>query len=266
MKAPFLSNIRIYPIKSLDPIDLEAVHIWKYSLLHDREFAMVAEDGKFINSKRTGKVNTLKAEYDLENQLVILSKRGEVEKHTFQLSEDNEELTQYLSDFFEMRVKLVRSTRGELMDIPQKSSITILSEGSLQSLDKDLNTGSIEDLRLRFRSNLEISGVAAYWEDQLFDKPGIGIHFKIGDVELVGISPRARCNVPPRDPLSGETNKEFVKLMMASRSSALSEQSLLPLHGNYYHLAVDLFLLENQEGKVLKTGDELTIIGKVQIQ
>ena len=56
---PTVSNIRIYPIKSLDPVEQQEVLIGIHSLKNDRIFAIVGEDGRLVNGKRTGRVNQL---------------------------------------------------------------------------------------------------------------------------------------------------------------------------------------------------------------
>ncbi|MBK6772560.1 MAG: hypothetical protein IPG78_10635 [Ignavibacteria bacterium] len=67
----------------------------------------------------------------------------------------------------------------------------------------------LEEARKRFRATVEIDGVPAFWEDHLFSNEGKRIEFKIGDVTLFGISPRARCVVPTRNPETGEVIHAF---------------------------------------------------------
>ena len=54
--TPVLSKIRIYPIKSLDPVELTSVQIGVRSLLGDRRFALLNDAGNFINGKATGRL------------------------------------------------------------------------------------------------------------------------------------------------------------------------------------------------------------------
>lgn len=266
MNKEYIKKIRIYPVKSLDAVELEEVEIGIFSLKNDRNFAMVARDGRFVNGKRTGKVNQLKSEFDLEKMLIHLSPRSdEGAVSTFKLKEGNADLDKYLSEFFEIELSVLHRTHGELMDIPQESSVTIVSESSLESLHESFSEKSLEDIRLRFRTNLEIGGVEPFWEENLFSDPGFGVHFSVGNVEMIGISPRARCNVPPRNPQTGETDKSFVKRMMESRKNSLPENSKLPLFGNTYHLTVNTYLPENQEGKKIKIGDPIKIIKEVNL-
>jgi len=263
MSVPHLSKIRIYPMKSLDPVELTEAEIGVRSLRFDREFAMLALDGKFVNGKRTGRVNELKAQFDLKKGVISLSPRTTGAIQQFELREKNRELEAYLSEYFDTEIVIVHRTKGELMDIPGTSSITVLSEASLQSVQRDIGNGSLENIRLRFRANLELSGVDPYWEDQLFKGNGEGVAFKIGDVNMIGVSPRARCNVPPKDPLTGETNKTFVKQMMQSRERNLPADSNLKDYGHFYHLTVNTYLSESEKGKILRVGDPIEILASI---
>jgi uncharacterized protein len=257
MEGPQISRIRIYPVKSLDPIELDHAEVGTYGLKDDRSFAMFANDGRLINGKRTGLVNSLKAEYDLEQGLITLSKRDELEKESFQLREGNSELEAYLAAHFDMKVSLVHDVEGGLQDVPKRGSVSIVTEATLRSLQEDLKMEDLENLRLRFRANLEISGVEAYWEDRLFNAPGKGVKFSIGDVEMIGICPRIRCSVPPRNPFTGEPEKYFAKAMMASREKHLPSDSHLYEYGNSYHLCVDTYISPQEKGKVIRLGDEV---------
>ncbi|NAS32524.1 MOSC domain-containing protein [Flavobacteriaceae bacterium R38] len=265
-ERPHISKIRIYPVKSLDPIEVSEAEIGIRSLKNDRAFAMITEDGGYVNGKRTGKVNELKASYDLQKGIINLSHRGNQTVDVFELKEDNDLLNTYLSDFFGIKIALIHRNKGELMDIPGASSATIVGEESITSIHKDINKYSLENIRLRFRSNIEIAGVPAFWEEKLFRTPGIGIRFKIGDVEMIGVSPRARCNVPPQDPFTGESDRSFAKKMMKSRADSLPEDSDLPHYGSMYHLTVNTYLPETEKGKWITLGDEIEILEPVNLR
>lgn len=263
---PVISRIRIYPIKALDPVELREAEVGVHSLRYDREFAMITQDQRYMNSKRTGKVNELKATYDLPNHLVYLSPRTGGSMDSFHLINDKRKLELYLENFFGEPLSLMQNKEGQWMDIPTASSVTILSEASLLSLQEEFSDRTLEDLRLRFRATIELTGVEPYWEENLVGEPGVGMRIQIGDVEMIGISPRARCNVPPRDPQTGITDKSFVKRMMKSREANLPENSHLPEYGNLYHLTINTYIPETQKGKWLRVGDELKIIESVRLE
>ncbi len=264
--TPSISRIRIYPIKSLDHVELQEAEVGIQSLRYDREFALLAGDGSFMNGKRSGKVNELKTGYDLPNHLVTFQQRSGGEPRSFHMIEQKLELESFLGQFFGEPVTLVHSKTGQLMDIPVASSVTIVSEASLTSLHQDFPDRSLEDVRLRFRVNIEVSGVNTFWEESLIGKPGTGTRFTAGEVEMIAISPRARCNVPPRDPLTGVPDKTFIKKMMQSRQRSLPAGSLIPSYGSLYHLTINTYLSKAQEGKWLRVGDQIKLIEEVQFE
>jgi uncharacterized protein len=263
---PTISRIRIYPIKALDPVELQEAEVGVHSLRYDRGFAMITQDQRYMNSKRTGRVNELKATYNLPNSIVHLTPRAGGGVESFHLIDDKRKLEMYLENFFGEPLSLIQNEQGQLMDIPTASSVTIISEASLQSLHEEFSDRTLEDVRLRFRATIELIGVDPYWEENLVGEPGVGMRIQVGEVEMIGVSPRARCNVPPRDPLTGITDKTFVKRMMKSREATLPKNSHLPEHGNLYHLTINTYIPETQKGKWLRVGDELTIIQPVKLE
>ncbi len=262
----FVSRIRIYPIKSLDPVELQEAEVGIHSLRYDREFAMLTNDERFMNGKRSGRVNELKATYDLPNYRVTFSERSGGPAHSFHLRDDKSVIEKYLSDFFGEPISLLQNKQGQLMDIPTASSVTILSEASLLSLHEEFSDRTLEDVRLRFRATIELRGVDPYWEESLVGEPGVGMRIQIGDVEMIGVSPRARCNVPPRDPLTGITDKSFIKRMMKSREKTIPENSHIPAYGSLYHLTINTYISETQKGKWLRVGDELKIVEPITLE
>lgn len=263
--TPTISNIRIYPVKSLDPVEVKEAVISKCSLLHDREFAVINNERKFVSGKFTPRVNQLRSVYDLDNFKVTFNEEGKNVYETFSLIEDKESLEEYLTEFFRYPVLLIQNKEGKFQDVPIIGGITILSESSLKSLTEHFSGISLDLMRNRFRANIEISGVEAFWEDNLFGEPGTVIEFKINDVTLFGINPRERCIVPTRDPCNGETYTRFTKEFVRVREQTLPGWSKLQDYGHYYYLTVDTFIPDSEEGKVIRSGDELKIIGKKEL-
>ncbi len=53
--TPWLNRIRVYPVKSLDGKNLEAIRVnGGAGLALDREYRFVDDDGRVVNSKRCG--------------------------------------------------------------------------------------------------------------------------------------------------------------------------------------------------------------------
>ena len=257
--AAVISNITIFPIKSLGGVALRSAEIGVRSLLHDREFAILAEDGRFVNGKRTGRVNQLEAYYDLEEYTVSFSERNSNATTTFHLVKDKSKIENWLSEFFSIKISFVQNHEGRLLDVPDRSAVTVLSTASLEYLSENIKGHSIDDLRLRFRASLEIAGVPAFWEEKLAIPNRKPVHFRIGDVQLAGISLRARCNVPPQDPFTGELDKTFIKKMMIARDKSVPQWSIVREMHSLYHLSVDCSIPRTEKGKFINVGDEVII-------
>ncbi len=262
---PVVSKIFIYPVKSFDPVELNEVTIGKRCIMHDREFAVFNQEGKFVNGKRTPRINELRSTFDMNDYTVTFHLNGDLLSEKFNLLNDKVQIENYLSDFFGYKVYLLRNDEGKFLDIPDDSGITISSESSLRVLTDYFPEINIEQMRLRFRANIEFSGTEPFWEDRLFAEPGNVIEFNINEVNLIGISPRARCIVPTRDPLTGITYPRFTKIFTEARMTTLPEWSTLNEYDHFYYLNVDVLIPDSETGKKIRLGDRINIKGEKKI-
>lgn len=262
---PVVSKIFIYPVKSFDHVELNEVTIGKRCLLHDREFAVFNQEGKYVNGKRTPRINELRSAFDMSDYSVTFNLNGDLISEKFNLLNDKVQIENYLSEFFGYRVNLSRNDEGKFLDIPDDSGITVSSESSLSALMVYFPEINIEQMRLRFRANIEFTGTEPFWEDRLFSKPGNVIEFNINEVKLFGISPRARCIVPTRDSLTGITYPRFTKKFSEARKKTLPEWSELNEYDHYYYLNVDVLIPDSETGKKIRLGDSINIIGEKKI-
>jgi uncharacterized protein len=260
---PFLSRITIYPVKSLDGMDLQEVEIVRGGCLkHDRSFAIFDENGKKVNGKSTPLVHTLRSKFDPDTATHYFQRPGVSDWESFHWPDQIVRMNEYLSEHFGRSVHMVYEPTGRFLDEPDISGATILSTSTLQEVSGWMQGLNLDETRRRFRANLVIDGVPAFWEDLLFSREGIGILFSLGDVSLIGISPRARCTVPPRDTLTGELMHGFSKRFSEFRAERIPIWSNLADWGHYYHLAVDCAFPDSEVGKTIRVGDELTIFGE----
>ena len=260
---PFVDTITIYPVKSLDGISLQKAQIGNGGcLMHDREYAIVDSIGKFVKGKNNDLVYLLRSKIDFENEIISFRHESTDVWNSFHLQKNTTAINEFLSSFFKMPVTLIRNTQGEFLDIPVQSGVTVLSNASLQTVGAWFNDMDIEEIRKRFRATIEISGVPAFWEDKLFLEEGTAIEFKIGEVTLYGISPRARCVVPTRNPQTGELLHGFSKIFAQQRTQTLPRWSTLKDYGHAYYLSVDCYIPPTEFGKWIAVGEELTVTGK----
>ncbi len=264
---PKISRITIFPIKSLDGVSLPKAQISKGGCLHhDREFAMTTKDGQFIIGKTDARVHTLRSRVDFDAETISFRHEKEAEWKTFHAVKEKALLHRFLSEFFGMPMELQRNKQGRFLDIPDVSGVTVLAEESLRAISEWFPDMDLDQVRRRFRATLEIEGAPAFWEDQLFSNPGTAIKFSIGEVSLLGISPRARCIVPTRHPATGESYHAFPKTFSLHRGDALPEESQLRAYGHMYHLTVNCYIPPTEVGKWIQVGDSVTLLGSVDVR
>ena len=253
-----LSKILIFPIKSLDPIALNEVEISAGGALKgDREFAMFDKSGKYINAKRYPKIHLIRARYELGDRLVHFQIQDRDDVTTFHLDLDRDLLTDWLSAFFEQPVEVRQNTINGFPDDPEAWGATVISESTLVTVRSWYANSqiSLEQIRHRFRTNLEIADAEPFWEDHLFAKAGETVPFKIGDVQFLGTNPCQRCPVPTRDPFTGQVYPEFQKIFTRQREATLSANIERSRFNHFYRLALNTRIPLTETGKVLRIGD-----------
>src|SRR5690348_17520422 len=68
-----LANIRLHPIKGLDPVSVPEARIGANGGLHlDRVWVLFTVEGKWINGKRNPEIHHIRAEYDAKISSVAL--------------------------------------------------------------------------------------------------------------------------------------------------------------------------------------------------
>jgi uncharacterized protein YcbX len=254
-----LSQILVYPIKSLDGVAVEEAHMTAGGILgFDRVYAMVDEAGAYVNGKRTPRVQLLRTMFDSTFEEVCLWPTGESVRHHFSLI-DTGPLNRWLSDFFGFFVKLVSETTSGFPDDRTAFGPTVTSVASLETVTQWFPEMDLESARRRFRSNLEISDVPPFWEDHLFGAPGELKPFQIGDVHFLGHNPCQRCVVPTRDPDRSHPIANFQKSFMDLRRKNLPSWSNAERFNHYYRFAINTSVLPSEAGKPLRIGDQVMV-------
>ncbi len=257
-----LSKILIFPIKSLDAIALNEVEITSGGALKgDREFAIFDQNGKYINAKRYPKIHLLRASYELGDRLIHIhiqnSHQNSQDIFTFHLDRDRTSLANWLSKFFGQSIEIRQNVSNGFPDDPEAWGATVIAAATLSTVQSWYKSPelSLEQIRDRFRTNLEISDTKPFWEDQLFAKSGETVSFKIGDVNFLGTNPCQRCPVPTRDPFTGEVYPDFQKIFVRHREEALPANIERSRFNHFYRLALNTRIPLTEVGKVLKLGD-----------
>jgi len=225
---PRLARITVYPVKSLDGVDLDGARFVSGGALeHDRTYALVDADGGYVNGKRERRVHRLRSEFDVESRTLELSApdRGST---AFDLTRDESgdpqdtgALTEWLSAYFGYPVSLRHDRTHGFPDDTDASGPTVISTATIREVASWYPDISPDEMRRRLRANLEIGGVPAFWEDTLFDDRDHVVSFTVGDVEFEGVNPCQRCVVPSRDPDTGEETAGFQRRFVTRREETM---------------------------------------------
>jgi uncharacterized protein YcbX len=228
-----LTQINIYPVKSLDGYSPEMAIVEKRGLQHDRRWMIVGTDGVFFTQRFHHSMAQLKAQI-LDSQLFIINKNNqklisvgidEYTKKTIKVNVWDDHLEAnfvsdavdaWLSDFLETPCHLVRmpddaerrveedhNTGNDTVSFADGYPYLIIGEASINDLNSRLaDPMNAPDEALiglrRFRANFIFSGGKPYEEESWN-------HFQIGNVDFRGLKPCGRCVMTTLDPDTGES-------------------------------------------------------------
>lgn len=263
-----LSQIYIYPVKSLGGIKLETADIHRQGLKWDRKWMLVDENGVFLSQRTYPKMTLLKVAMEgksvkvtdsrtssaLTFPLIFGGKRTEVSvwNDVCQAEIADKAVNEWFSDALGMNCRLVRmpddetrlvdrdyAKNGETVNFPDAFPFLLIGQASLDLLNQKLERPITMD---RFRPNLVFSGGSPFEEDKWEN-------FQVGEAVFRTAKPCARCTIPTVDPATGETGKEPLKTLALFRkwnNKILFGQNLLC-----------------ERGSVVSVGDEVKI-GKLK--
>jgi len=277
--------MHLHPIKSLDPVAVTAARIGPGGgLEHDRAWALYSIDGRWVNGKRTAAMHLIRAAYapDLSSvTLAVPGDRRNIPACTFPFPGGAEDAAEWFSVYFEQQI-LVRHAPEGFPDDTIASGPTIISTASLQAVCDWFPGVTLDNVRQRFRTTLEIDSaqlsqhavgapvaatavsanghLPAFWEDRLYgeDERSV-VRFRIGEVHFEGSNPCARCAVPARDPETAADLTGFQKRFSDLRRETLPPWAPAVRFDHFYRLAINTRVAPTETGKPLRVGDPLTL-------
>lgn len=262
-----ISELYIYPIKSLGGIQLKEVRLTDRGFEHDRRWMLVDANNRFITQREHASMALLQTAmasngievYHKDNQgekIVIPFLADSTEKLAVTIFTDtcqaiivSNEINQWFSRYLQTPCKLVYMPDDSLRKVDENfakepKNITAFSDGypilmiSKESL-ADLNSRLEEPLSVnRFRPNLVIEGGLPYEEDSME-------HFIINDLSFYGVKPCARCMITTINQQTTEKGKEPLKTLATYR-----------MKNNKIYFGQNV--IAESIGQ-LKTGDQLTL-------
>lgn len=230
-----LSEIFIYPIKSLGGISLNHSYVEKRGLQYDRRMMLVDETGKFLTQREYPKMALLRTSIKDDELIIHNSKSNNsisVLLHPSALSENSDQIVkviiwddicsalkiskeadQFFSDILGINCSLVfmpdnekRFIDTQMKYIKEEHVVSfadaypflIIGQASLDDLNKRL----IEHLPInRFRPNFVFTGGEPFEEDNWND-------FLIGKVKFRAVKPCDRCVITTTNQDTAERGEE----------------------------------------------------------
>ncbi len=255
---PHLARIDIYPIKSLDGLSVPCATVLSSGALqHDREFALFDERGRFVNGKNNKKIQAIRSHFEIQAQ--ALSLQAELQKQVLDIHKEHSKIEAWFSDYFGFPVSLKQDIQTGFPDDTDSPGPTVITTGTLKEIHSWFPSLSLDEIRKRFRANLEIDGVPAFWEDQLFAAEDQVVHFQIGEIVFAGVNPCQRCPVPTRDSLTGEVYPDFQKIFVSKRKETLPDWTPSTRFNHFYKLSVNTRVLDKGSGSLLRVGAAVKI-------
>lgn len=232
-----LTEIYIYPIKSLGGISLNSSFAGKRGLQYDRRYLLVDENGMFITQRDFPQLALLKLSFtetgfnvlsSSDNSFITIpfeSNSGETRK--VQIWDDlctalvvDKKLDKWFSDILKIKCSLVfmpddekrivektYETTEHIVSFADAYPYLIIGQSSLDDLNSRLEQSVPMN---RFRPNFVFSGGNPYEED-------IWKIFKVGVVHLKAVKPCARCMITTTDQQTAERSNEPLKTLSTYR-------------------------------------------------
>ena len=246
-----LSEIWIYPIKSLGGIRLTTSRVMPKGLQHDRRWMLIDESGTFMTQRVYPQMALFKLE--IQSDYFIITHKDQsrilpfnpakttqpeqaiIWDDTVSVFEVSEDFNRWFSAILGMRCKLVSFPEENARPVDPKYKVDdehvsladaypflIIGQSSLNDLNHRLETPVPMN---RFRPNFVFTGGDAYEEDAWRN-------FTIGTSRFVGVKPCGRCVLTTVNQDTAEKGKEPLKTLASYRtknSKVLFGQNLVAL-------------------------------------
>lgn len=288
-----VSELNIYPIKSLKGISLDSAIVEERGLQYDRRWMLTTPDGMFFTQREFPRMATLSLwiEEDGSGLGVAADRFGDVFVPMDADSDKRQNVTiwgsvceaevygaalnEWFSDVIGTNCQLVKmpddsrrdiselfNRGGEVVSFADGYPQLVIGEASLEDLNRQLEIGHAGRLPAfrrvpmnRFRPNIVVAGSDAYAEDDWK-------RIRIGNAEFRSTKPCARCVMTTVDQARGEFDgKDPLKTLSTYRSA----KDVIPDRFESFGMSPTavLFgqnLVGESVGESIRVGDKIEII------
>lgn len=272
MTSLILSQIFIYPVKSLGGISVPQAKVEERGLRYDRRWLVIDDNNVFVTQRKHPQMALIDVSI-VENGLQLHHRTRDLDDlfipfqpQTWDILTvtvwDDHVVAIIVSDACNRWLTAALGFSARLVYLPDTSSrladrnyapfdinvsfadgypFLLIGQSSLD----DLNTRLAESVSIvRFRPNLVFTGGTPYEEDQWYE-------LKIGNLAFLGVKPCARCILTTINPETGEiAGKEPIRTLSGYRK-----------RNNKIYFGQNL--LTTQEG-MIKVGDEISVLSRKQ--
>ncbi|MGZ0746332.1 MOSC domain-containing protein [Haloparvum sp. AD34] len=279
-----VAELVAYPVKSLDGCERERIRLTGDGpLVGDRVYApvegavdpadaSVGANGGYVNGKSERQIHRIDASYetaspaDATPTAVTLDAPG-MDTRTFDLPAEADAAGDWLSAFVGYDVDLARED-GPHQDRSGRFGPSVISEATLEEVASWFEDPAVDarEMRRRFRPNVVLAGCPAFWEDRLFAGHDERVRVRVGDGELTGVGPCARCVVPSRDPETGAELPNFRETFLKRRRETMPEWSGGERFDHDFQLMTTTAVPESAWGAEVAVGDEVEILETVAVE
>ncbi len=263
-----VSQLFIYPVKSLAGISVNAAQLTDRGFQYDRRWMLVDEQNQFMTQRQFPEMALLQTRIS-EEGISIVHKKNSAKELLIPFSGFTNEnlivkiwndycdalpaekfINEWFSEMLQFSCRLVHMPDDSLRKVDgryavQENNITSFSDAcpvlliGQSSLD-DLNTRLEIPLPInRFRPNIVIAGSAPFEEDEMEE-------FLIAGIQFFGVKLCVRCVIPTINQDTLEKSKEPLKTLSSYR-----------MQNNNIYFGQNL--ISKTKG-IVRIGDELTIL------
>ncbi|MCX2982636.1 MOSC domain-containing protein [Halieaceae bacterium IMCC14734] len=233
-----LSELNIYPVKSLGGQSLLQSTLDRFGLEGDRRWLVVDSDDQFLSQRELPQMATLQTQHDANGlvlrgdgeQIGVATPVADAQQRQVRVWGDSvvaldagPDAAQWLSQRLGRDCRLVYmpdtcrravdpdyARQGETVSFADGFPLLLIGSASLEAFNRHLQAPISMN---RFRPNLVVSGAEPYAEDSWR-------RLRIGVMEFDLVKPCSRCVMPAIDQSSGRKQPEVLKALAQHRRGA----------------------------------------------
>jgi uncharacterized protein len=231
-----ITELYIYPVKSLGGIAVQTAEVQMEGLQYDRRWMLIDANGRFLSQREHAKMALFQTNISSDHLIIYFAGKGKIEvplsvpelatTTTVDVWGDacsgvavSQEADRWFSDILEQEVRLVRLpelsdrpadpryAEGHRVSYADGFPFLIIGAASLRDLNQRMGLALSMD---RFRPNIVFESDEPFLEDRMKE-------LQIGECVFEIVKPCARCVVTTIDQQTAEQGKEPLKTLNTYR-------------------------------------------------